>query len=89
MGGDGQGAVGNFQGGQMIGRLPDVTLAGTDDHDKQGRMIPGLAQDQLNATLCRWFGANESMLASIFPNLSHFETQKGVADSAYFNGLFA
>ncbi|OQX02330.1 MAG: hypothetical protein BWK73_43090 [Thiothrix lacustris] len=89
MGGDGQGTVGNFQGGQMIGRLPDVTLAGADDHDKQGRMIPGLAQDQLNATLCRWFGANESMLASIFPNLSHFETQKGVADSAYLNGLFA
>lgn len=89
MGGDGQGTSGNLQGGQLIGHLPDITLAGADDHDKKGRIIPSIAQDQLNATLCRWFGVDSNLLANIFPNLSHFETQNGVADSAYLNGLFA
>lgn len=89
MGGDGLGTPGNLQGGQLIGQLPDITLAGIDDHDKNGRIIPRIAQDQLNATLCRWFGVDSDLLSNIFPNLSHFETQSGIVDSAYLNSLFS
>ena len=88
MGGDGQNATGNLHGGQMIGDLPDITLQGTDDHDKKGRIIPSIAQDQLNASLCRWFGVDQNTISSIFTNLPNFETQNGVADSAYLNSLF-
>ncbi len=88
MGGDGQNTSGNFKGGQMIGSLPDITLEGADDHDKKGRIIPGIAQDQLNATLCHWFGVSERNISSIFSNLSNFESQSGVVSSAYLNDLF-
>jgi uncharacterized protein (DUF1501 family) len=89
VGGDGQGSSGNLRGGQMTGSLPDITLEGADDHDERGRIIPSTGQDQLNATLCRWFGVEESILAGIFPNLANFRTDSGVASSAYLNNLFA
>lgn len=88
VGGDGQGSSGNLRGGQMIGNLPDITLEGADDHDERGRIIPSTGQDQLNATLCRWFGVDESILSGIFPNLVNFRTATGVASSAYLNDLF-
>lgn len=88
IGGDGQLSTGNLRGGAMWGVLPDITLGGEDDYANKGRIIPKLSQDQLNATLCRWFGVDEAFLATIFPNLSNFETQAGNRSSAYLNDLF-
>lgn len=86
MGGDGQSAPGNLQGGQMLGSLPDIRLGGNDDHKEKGRIIPSTSQDQLNATLCRWFGVDESMLAGVFPNLANFAD---TGNSPYLDDLFA
>lgn len=88
MGGDGNNSSGHLQGGQMIGTLPDISLKGADDHDKRGRIIPSLAQDQLNASLCHWFGVDQQTISSIFTNLANFESDTGVVQSAYLNDLF-
>lgn len=88
MGGDGNGGAGSLNGGAMLGSLPDIRLAGDQDFSDQGRIIPELCQDQLNATLCRWFGMDEGSLAGIFPNLQNFESNPGIARSAYLNDLF-
>ena len=84
MGGDGDGLSGQFKGGQMIGELPDINLGSDDDHRDKGRIIPKLAQDQLNATLCDWFGVDESLMASVFPNVRNFRSDSGLR-SAYLD----
>lgn len=81
MGGDGSLNSGSFNGGQLFGNLPDIRLGGVDDHNQKGRIIPTTSQDQVTATLCRWFGVDENRLASIFPHLQNF-------DSPYINELF-
>ena len=88
IGGDGLNSAGNLKGGQMIGTLPDVTLDGVDDYSSKGRIIPTTAQDQLNATLCRWFGVDDALMPSVFPNLENFGTVSDDADSAYLKDLF-
>ena len=88
MGGDGSTSDGAFKGGQMLGDLPDVRIEGDDDYSDKGRIIPTTAQDQLNATLCRWFGVDDALMPTLFPNLQNFETVSGDVDSAYLDGLF-
>ena len=89
MGGDGNNNSSNLKGGQMIGTLPDITLQGADDHNKKGRIIPSLAQDQLNASLCDWFGVDQQTISSIFTNLANFESDTGIVQRAYLNDLFS
>ncbi len=88
MGGDGAGDSGNFKGGQMIGALPDMTLGGADDYSSKGRIIPTTSQDQLNATLCNWFGVDEALMPVVFPNLQNFKAGSDL-ESTYLNTLFA
>ena len=88
MGGAGSKASGTFNGGQLLGTLPELIPNGVDDIGDKGRMIPTIAQDQINATVCNWFGVDQSLISSIFPNLSNFETVSGNANSAYLNSLF-
>jgi len=89
LGGDGKALAGNLRGGQLFGQLPDVTLRGSDDYSSKGRIIPGIAQDQLNATLCHWFGLDQKKIAQIFPNLSNFELKAGDISSSFIQNLFA
>ena len=84
VGGDGLGSVGNLNGGRMLGSLPDLSLGGNDDYSGKGRIIPALAQDQLNATLCSWFGVDTALMSSIFPNLVNFQTGAGI-ETAYLD----
>ncbi len=88
MGGDGKLDSGNFAGGQAVGTSPDLTIDGVDDASNRGRIIPTLAQEQLYATLCHWFGVAEADISRIFPNLANFETVPGNVSSAYLNELF-
>lgn len=88
MGGDGSLGAGNLNGGKMLGTLPDLTLDGDDDFNAQGRIIPSLAQDQLNASICRWFGVDNTLMPTIFPNLTNFALTPGADANGYLNNLF-
>ncbi|MCU7882869.1 MAG: DUF1501 domain-containing protein [Candidatus Thiodiazotropha sp. (ex Lucinoma annulata)] len=87
MGGLGDGSAASLDGGKLFGTLPDLHLDGDDDYNDKGRIIPTMAQDQVNAAIVRWFGVDDSLMQSLFPNLVHFQTN-GNFDSAYVD-LFA
>jgi uncharacterized protein (DUF1501 family) len=71
-----------FNGGKFYGSLPDFTMGGDDDATSKGRFIPKLSVDQMNASLCSWFGVDDSMMTTLFPNLGHFKTGSSI-NSAY------
>jgi hypothetical protein len=64
--------------------MPSLVLAGEDDYEAQGRLIPKISQDQVNAAICDWFGVTETALGGIFPNLSNFQTGSDLR-SAYLD----
>lgn len=55
------------------GHLPTFAINGPDDTGT-GRWIPTTAVDQYSATLAKWFGVDNTAMASVFPNLSRFPT---------------
>ena len=65
---------GAVKGGQVYGSFPNQTYNGPDDAGN-GRMSPTTSVDQYGATLLRWFGASESDLDTIFPNLNRFASR--------------
>lgn len=65
---------GAVQGGRLYGDWPDQTLNGPVSFSR-GQTIPGLAVEQMGATLARWMGVtNASDLNAVFPNLPQFPT---------------
>ncbi|MFN3295857.1 DUF1501 domain-containing protein [Caldimonas sp.] len=82
-------AWGNHQlvmGGAVVGRTtygsyPELVLGGPDDvgvhsWEQHGRWIPKISVDQYAATLLRWFGASDSQLDTILPNLRNFSQRQ-------------
>jgi len=63
---------GAVKGGNLYGQFPSMALGGPDDSGNRGAMIPSTSLDQYGATLARWFGLNDTDLATAFPNLSKF-----------------
>ncbi len=63
---------GAVRGGDLYGRFPTLALAGPDDANTRGVLIPTTSLDQYGATLARWFGVGEVALPQIFPNLPRF-----------------
>jgi uncharacterized protein (DUF1501 family) len=61
--------------GGTYGTFPTHALRGPDDAGDRGYWIPTTSTDQYAATLGRWFGASDSSLQSIFPNLTRFAPQ--------------
>lgn len=62
---------GSILGQRIYGTYPELLLDGPISLAR-GQMIPGLAVDQLGATLGAWMGASSSEIAAIFPNLGNF-----------------
>ncbi|MEW8460450.1 MAG: hypothetical protein AB2653_09125, partial [Candidatus Thiodiazotropha endolucinida] len=65
---------GSLDGGKLFGTPPDLQLGGSDDYGDKGRYIPTTAQDQVNAAIAQWFGVDDSLMRSLFPNLVNFQT---------------
>ena len=64
---------GAVKGGDIYGNLPLLELGGVEDFSSNGhgRIIPGLASDQMSATLCLWFASGIDV-RKIFPSLVNF-----------------
>ncbi len=74
---------GAVNGGRFYGEAPPVSVGDDPDnpldqwHVGQGRLLPRTSVDQYAGTLARWFGVNDSELASILPNLRNFTEANG------------
>lgn len=64
---------GAVNGNDIYGTMPQLSFDSIDAIDNN-RIIPTSSVDQYGATLARWFGLNNSELASVFPNLQNFST---------------
>jgi len=55
--------------GGVYGQFPDFTLGGPDDATTRGTWIPTISNQQIGATLGKWFGVDAATLDSaVFPN---------------------
>jgi uncharacterized protein (DUF1501 family) len=63
---------GAVQGGTVHGTFPTLALAGPDDANSRGVLIPTSSMAQYGATFARWFGATDAELDAIFPTLPNF-----------------
>ena len=69
---------GAVNGARAYGKWPDLSLNSEDDYGN-GRMIPGIASDQVNATLAKWFGATDSQLTELFESLKNFPGEETIS----------
>lgn len=69
----------------VVGKLPSLALGGEDDQHKQGRIIPTIANIQIQAELAHWFGVEQSFLPKLFPHLSNFQKDGNDLASAFVN----
>ena len=65
---------GAVRGRAFYGAAPVIANNGPDDVG-QGRLLPAISVDQFGATLGRWFGANDSELATVMPDLANFSVR--------------
>ncbi|MBX3606102.1 MAG: DUF1501 domain-containing protein [Piscinibacter sp.] len=68
---------GAVRGGLTYGSYPTLQLGGPDDvgvesWERQGRWLPTTSVDQYAATLLSWFGATDTQLDAVLPNLRNF-----------------
>ncbi|GIX36387.1 MAG: hypothetical protein KatS3mg126_2166 [Lysobacteraceae bacterium] len=61
---------GAVRGAAVYGRLPDLDLANPQTQVGEGRVVPTLSVDQYAATLARWFGLEDALRDTVFPNLA-------------------
>ena len=62
---------GAVRGGRFYGTAPQVSVS-SDDQVGQGRLLPSTSIDEFGGTLARWFGADVSEVADVFPNSGRF-----------------
>lgn len=68
---------GAVQGGRLFGQFPEPVIRGSQDSGGQGNWIPTTSTEAYAATLGRWFGANDEVLAQVFPRLTNFNPNVG------------
>lgn len=66
-----------IRGREVYGRFPTVGL-NHDDEVGSGSFLPGVAVDQIGATLGSWFGVSATGLDEVFPNLRNFPRDLGL-----------
>ena len=66
---------GAVKGGNLYGRMPELTLRGTQDTGTRGQWIPTTSVDEYSATLARWFGVSATDLPLVLPNAGRFAHQ--------------
>ena len=72
---------GAVSGGKIYGRFPLMSNhaalnASADDFaDTRGVMLPAISLAEYGATLARWFGASESQIDGILPELPAFPSR--------------
>jgi uncharacterized protein (DUF1501 family) len=62
---------GSVRGGDLYGKMPDLTINGPDDTGR-GRWIPTTSVDEYSARLALWFGVSPTDLPTVLPNISRF-----------------
>lgn len=63
---------GAVKGGDLYGRMADLTIRGPDDSGTRGSWIPTTSVDEYAATLATWFGVSTTNLPIVFPNIGRF-----------------
>lgn len=65
---------GPVAGRNVVGTFPSLVLGGADDGDynRNGRLVPTTASDQVASTLVQWLGLPSAQLHDVFPNLVNF-----------------
>lgn len=62
---------GAVRGGAYYGSAPQIALGGPEDTG-QGRLLPTTSVDQFAATLAGWFGATDTELPLVVPNIGNY-----------------
>jgi uncharacterized protein (DUF1501 family) len=62
---------GAVNGGDIYGRVPNLTIGGPDDTGR-GRWIPTTSVDEYASTLASWFGVSATNLPVVLPNIGRF-----------------
>lgn len=65
---------GAVKGGNIYGKLPSVSVNGSDTAWYGGPLLPTTAASQYAATLGKWMGISNSALGDILPDLGRFST---------------
>lgn len=73
---------GAVNGQRFYGTPPPVSVGSTSAladqwHVGQGRLLPTTSVDQYVATLARWFGVDDSEMANVVPNITHYPSVGG------------
>jgi uncharacterized protein (DUF1501 family) len=63
---------GAVNGGDIYGKMPDLTRSGPDDSGSRGNWIPTTSVDEYSATLASWFGVSATDLSTVLPNIKRF-----------------
>jgi len=80
----------SFQGGNVLGTvMTDLTLNGINAYTEKGRIIPTTSIEQMLAPALKWFGVDNTLMATILPNLSNFRTNVNDVESSFLQGIFS
>lgn len=74
---------GAVNGQRFYGTAPPVSVGSTSAladqwHVGQGRLLPTTSVDQYAATLARWFGVDDSEMATVVPNIAYYPAAGGL-----------
>ena len=64
---------GAVRGGDIYGQIPSLEIAGPDDANDDGRIIPTTSVEQYMVSPLRWFGLTDNELNGVMPNLAAFD----------------